>query len=285
MASTTISSTAVNSDLSDIATALTASVCSDGQTTITGQLKFPSGTAAAPAFTFASDLTTGMYLAGSKQLGFSAGGTAAIILDENNVGSGQNGAQLYYANGAILNPVGMIVDFAGTTAPTGWLLCYGQSVTTASYPELFQIIGYTYGGAGANFTIPDYRGRVGAGKDNMGGSAANRIGSVVTDSGTIVGTTLGSTGGSSTHAQTSTEMATHTHSVTDPGHFHNYDYATTTAGSGSVINQVVAPNTGTPVATRSATTGISNANAGSGTAMAILPPMIIINKIIFAGRP
>jgi hypothetical protein len=58
---TPISSSAVNSDLSDIGTALTGSIAADGQTTITGALKGSSGTASAPSYSFSTDLNTGMY--------------------------------------------------------------------------------------------------------------------------------------------------------------------------------------------------------------------------------
>lgn len=62
---------------------------------------------------------------------------------------------------------GMIQMYAGTTAPKGWLLCNGTNVSRATYPELFAVIGTTYGeGDGSTtFTIPDLRDRfpVGAG--------------------------------------------------------------------------------------------------------------------------
>ena len=214
----TISSAAVNSDFSDIATAMTASIASDGQTTISGQLKFPSGSAAAPSHTFGVDLTTGMYYAGSKQIGFSAGGVAQVIVDGNNTGTGASGALLYYANGAILNPVGMVVDFAGGIAPAGWLLCGGQSVSTMSYPELFQAIQYTYGGSGTSFSLPDARGRASFGKDNMGGTPAGRISAGLNFDGTV----LRAAGGN----QASGALLNHTHGFTggwfDTGHAHGF---------------------------------------------------------------
>jgi len=57
-------------------------------------------------------------------------------------------------------PAGVIYSFAGGSAPTGWLICDGASYPTASYPDLFAIIGYTYGGSGANFNVPDITTRV-----------------------------------------------------------------------------------------------------------------------------
>jgi microcystin-dependent protein len=112
-------------------------------------------------------------------------------------------------------PIGAVLDFAGSSAPAGWLLCFGQAINRTTFASLFAVIGTTYGvGDGVTtFNLPDYRGRVTAGKDNMGGVPAGLIGTVVTDSGVITGTTLGSAGGSSTHAQTNGELSAHTHSL------------------------------------------------------------------------
>ena len=56
-------------------------------------------------------------------------------------------------------PPGAIIPFGGTSTPDGWLYCDGTSYATADYPDLFAEIGYTWGGAGANFNVPDFRDR------------------------------------------------------------------------------------------------------------------------------
>ena len=63
---TTISSAAVNSDFSDIASALTDSLAADGQTSMTGSLKGFAGSAATPGYAFVGDLTTGFYSGGAS---------------------------------------------------------------------------------------------------------------------------------------------------------------------------------------------------------------------------
>lgn len=95
---------------------------------------------------------------------------------------------------------GVVLPYAGTSAPSGWLLCFGQSLLRSDYPELFAKISTTYGAAdGTHFNVPDLRGRVPACKDDMGGSAASRLNTTLTgtrastSSGVITG--LSSTAG------------------------------------------------------------------------------------------
>ncbi len=73
-------------------------------------------------------------------------------------------------------PIGAIVSFAGTSSPAGWMLCYGQAVSRSTYSSLFAAIGTSFGaGDGSTtFNLPDCRGRVEAGKDDMGGVDSTR---------------------------------------------------------------------------------------------------------------
>ena len=54
-------------------------------------------------------------------------------------------------------PIGTVLSFAGQTIPNGYLLADGASYPTAEYPDLYAVIGNTYGGDGENFNVPDYR--------------------------------------------------------------------------------------------------------------------------------
>jgi hypothetical protein len=107
--------------------------------------------------------------------------------------TGGTGARLF-VNPSNLLPPGIIMQYAGATAPSAWLVCDGSAVSRATYASLFTAIGTTYGvGDGAStFNIPDLRGRTIAGLDNMGGSSANRVTSVDADS-------IGGVYGSETH--------------------------------------------------------------------------------------
>jgi microcystin-dependent protein len=55
---------------------------------------------------------------------------------------------------------GEVRMFAGSSAPSGWLLCQGQAISRTVYADLFSLIGTTYGsGDGSTtFNIPDTRG-------------------------------------------------------------------------------------------------------------------------------
>jgi microcystin-dependent protein len=105
-------------------------------------------------------------------------------------------------------PPGVVNPFAGTAAPPGWLLCYGQTVSRSTYSALFTVIGTTYGaGDGSStFNLPDLRGRTLVGKDNMGGTEANRITNTNAD-------ILGGTGGAEKHQLSVQEIPSHNHSV------------------------------------------------------------------------
>lgn len=107
-------------------------------------------------------------------------------------------------------PPGIIVAYASASTPSGWLLCAGQTVSKTTYPALWAVIQYYYGGAGDNFVLPDIRGRVVAGVDNMNGSAANRL------TGTTVspnGNTIGAVGGGQVNATTVTSSGVNTINV------------------------------------------------------------------------
>tara|TARA_S200002703_G_scaffold36695_1_gene31758 strand:- start:478 stop:1356 length:879 start_codon:yes stop_codon:yes gene_type:complete len=128
-------------------------------------------------------------------------GTNGQVL--NTDGAGQLGWSSAFSSG-------MLVPFAGASAPGGWLLCYGQAVSRTTYAALFSAIGTTYGsGDGSTtFNVPDLRGRVIAGQDDMGGTSADRL-TDQTDG--IDGDTLGATGGAETHTLTEAQLAAHRH--------------------------------------------------------------------------
>jgi len=199
-------------------------------------------------------------------------------------------------------PSGVIVPFAGgpgvtpnpgtlQDVPDGWLLCAGSAVSRNSYSALFAAVGTTYGvGDGSTtFNVPDLRGRVLAGKDNMGGTTAGLL--TAAGSG-ITGTTLGAAGGLQTHTLTTAQLATHTH--TQDSHSHNLTPSAAAGYNSGAIGNVMAAGGSFWVArsaanvndatTVSGTTGTiaTNQNTGSGTEHQNTQPTIILNYIIKA---
>lgn len=131
--------------------------------------------------------------------------------------------------------VGSVYMFAGSTAPSGFLVCDGSAVSRATYSDLFSVIGTTYGsGDGSStFNLPDLSGRLSI------GSSSNHI--------------IGSTGGEEQHALSINEVPVHLHEVPTHGHANNIT-ATTPALAHTVTQPVFKYN---PPA------GAANCNSGS----------------------
>lgn len=167
---------------------------------------------------------------------------------------------------AATNPTGALIAYAGTTAPAGWLLCYGQAVSRTTYADLFALTGTVYGvGDGSTtFNLPDYRGRALVGLDNLGGSSANRITSAQADS-------LNNTGfGSETDAGTNGTTGAHTLTAAEipslDAYTRYYNAAATYNGNyNSLSTKLLAGvDTITPVADLTVTTAIEG-GGGSHT--------------------
>lgn len=192
---------------------------------------------------------------------------------------------------------GVVEDYLGTAAPSGYVLLDGKTIgdassgaseranadTSALYTLLWNGFSNTIcpvstgrgASASADFAahktiqLLDMRGRVCVGKDDMGGSAA----SIITN---FSGTTLGQAGGEQNHALITAELASHSHGVTDTGHTHTIQTSAIAGGGGA--GQVVGSG-GLFPSTNTAFTGISIQNTGSGTAHNNVQPSIIVNKI------
>jgi microcystin-dependent protein len=209
-------------------------------------------------------------------------------------------------------PVGAVQDFAGATAPSGWLFCNGAQVSRITYKSLFEVISTTYGaGDGSTtFNVPDCRQRFVLGKAASG-----------------TGDDLGETGGAINHVHTG---PSHAHSISSDGNHshtvdsHTHDLSSHTHGTGTpptsdasgepqdtvdknldgatvvvslpahnhnVNNSVTdGPSTNVSGSTSPGTTtagahthGGSTGSSGTGNTGTADPPFIALNKIIFAG--
>jgi len=151
-------------------------------------------------------------------------------------------------------PVGSISLFAGTTAPSGWLICDGSAVSRTTYANLFSVIGTTYGtGDGSTtFNIPDLQGRV-------------PVGCKFSD---YLFDTIGETGGEKTHTLTIDEM---------PSHNHNGGILTNNTVSGGARYYF---NTAGTTNGTNFSNSLNISNTGGGQAHNNLQPYIVMNYII-----
>lgn len=170
-----------------------------------------------------------------------------------------NGVNIKTTEPFNLLPPAIVCKF-GTTIPPRWLLCDGQSYLRADYPELFGAIDSVFGSVDAtHFNVPDLRGRMELGKDNMGGTASGRVTAASLGGGNAQ--TLGGVGGEQVHVLTIAELAAHDHGI-----------------AGVTIGYALGSNastmSGTPI-----TSTVEGGNVGHNT----MPPWLSLNKAIWAG--
>jgi microcystin-dependent protein len=161
-------------------------------------------------------------------------------------------------------PVVIISDSNNTAGaapgPYQIALTFGGSALVATASNTGVSVGYNLGCS--TFVLPDLRGRSIFGRDNMGGTDANRLQSATSD-----GDVLGVEGGAETHTLTAAEI---------PAHTHTYDDSTPTSantrGTGASATMTGSTLTGRTTA----------ANIGGGGAHNNMPPFFVLNWIIRA---
>lgn len=167
-------------------------------------------------------------------------------------------------------PLGVALPFFGTSAPnSSFVLPYGQAISRTTYSTLFTMFSTTFGtGDGSTtFNVPDLRGRVVAGKDDMGGSDSGRLGSA-----SFFGSaaqTIGGTGGAESVTLTSSEMPAHTHA--SGSYSTSEKYPTTTLGNISAGGTVYMD---TLAVESAAVTGTSSSTGGGGAHNNVQPTII-----------
>lgn len=153
----------------------------------------------------------------------------------------------------LLLPSGSVIEYAGDTAPNGWLICDGSAISRQKYSKLFEVIGTTYGSGDGDstFNLPNLKGKIPVGL-NSDDSDFN---------------ILGKTGGEKTHILKSNEM---------PSHNHRQTVTASRTGSGSTYVSWNANNLfgNTDTAAR------NTLNTGGGEAHNNLQPYIVLNYII-----
>lgn len=148
-------------------------------------------------------------------------------------------------------PIGTVSIFGGETAPTGWLMCFGQSLLRADYADLFAVIGVNFGSDDStHFTLPDTRERSVVGVNDYFASAYH----------------LNYKAGSEFVTLDISQIPAHTHTT-------NIQSAAGSAG------------TNRAQATRAVSGAAYNSGSeGGGDAHENRPPFITLNMMIYAGE-
>jgi microcystin-dependent protein len=135
--------------------------------------------------------------------------------------------------------IGEIITYAGDTSPySNWFVCNGDSLLRADFPDLFDVIGTTYGAVdGTHFNLPDLRGRAISGVGNGAGLSP---------------VALGDSYGEEAHTLTTAEVPAHSH--TDSGHTHV---------EGNASPTLVTIGTGVPTASAIPSVGITSSGSAN----------------------
>lgn len=142
----------------------------------------------------------------------------------------------------------------------GWMKCDGRLLDKDMFISLFNAIGYTFGGSGANFKLPDMRGRV---------AGAAGTGAVLDMAGrALTARAVGTYTGEEVHLLTIAEM---------PSHTHGYTNNTNDQGTDNAFNTQTAADNADLSATTTAT--------GGGLVHNIMQPTLFLgNMFVYAGE-
>jgi microcystin-dependent protein len=170
----------------------------------------------------------------------------------------------------INNPVGEITLWGTSTAPTGWLIADGSTVSRSTYSALFAVLGTTYGvGDGSTtFGIPNLKGKVPVGRDSSD----------------VAFDTIGETGGSKTSALVVANLPAHTHTASSTTTLTNGDLIVRQYGGGDAkltANSDYGPyNAATITASTSTTVSGGGNGTATGDTFSNLQPYVVLNYII-----
>ena len=139
-----------------------------------------------------------------------------IIILQNELITLQN--ELNVLIGKNIRVIGSITPSILLNPPINYLICNGQSLLVSQYQNLFNIIGYEYGGSALNFNLPDFRSYFVLGGNN---NINNLSFSNLFSGNNIIGATNNYLKfGSISSFPLLTVAPSHSHLITDNGHFH-----------------------------------------------------------------
>jgi len=175
-------------------------------------------------------------------------------------------------------PIGLLAPYAGLAAPSGWLICDGSEVDIAAYSALYDIIGTIYKASPTpgKFALPDLRGRVPMGADNMGGTSADTVTAASAD-------VVGAKDGAEQVNINVKNLPEHNHDLRGPSGDQYYairDVSGTPTDNEAIIYD--AP-TGTGAGQAFPNSGGILTDGDLGDPINVMNPYITINYIIYTG--
>lgn len=185
-------------------------------------------------------------------------------------------------NAVPVNPAGVVMPYVGDVAPPGWKFCDGQEYRQADYTELFSVIGFKFGGESTvragYFRVPDFRGRLPLGADNMGGNQAGVVTSSYAD-------TVGATGGSQNTNIELENLPDHEHDLRSD----DSDQFYAIRNQSGTPDDVDAESFDAPTDFGNAqgltnSGGVVQPDDGLGNPVDIMNPTLTMNYIIYMGR-
>ena len=185
-------------------------------------------------------------------------------------------------------PPGAMIDYGGLTAPTGWLLCDGASVSRTTYADLFTAIGTRFGStSGTTFNVPDFRRKIALGAGGTVPAGTNGPSA-----------TVGSAGGDEEIVLAAGQLPAHSHgagtleATSSGAHSHSLGSGFAGTSQGNPDNQPSRPDWASRRTSNTAskstlsggahthTVSGNTADQGSGLNVPIMPPVLVVTKII-----
>lgn len=181
-------------------------------------------------------------------------------------------------------PAGIILPYAGDAAPADWLLCDGREIEIDSWRPLFNVIGFKFKPQSqvqqGFFALPDMRGRMPLGADDMGTSAGSA--NVVTAASADV---VGSKDGAESKLIGITQIPDHEHDLQDDDNNQFYVYQDRLdPTTDQDVEQTQGPDAAGTAQRLDNSGGIAGRNNTPQTEFNVMPPTITLNYIIFSGR-
>jgi microcystin-dependent protein len=221
----------------------------------------------------------------NKEVTYDAGNADELLL---NVTTGTTGVRRITKRNFLktipLVPAGSMLAFGGAEAPTGWLFCDGTEVRKSDFNTLWLAIQHNFKDASlvsdsgvSYFTLPDFRGRMGLGLDNMGGPSANRVSDIAADA-------IGGNAGAETYTIATDNLPEHEHDLEGASGTQFYGVR---VGAGEPVddNAIALPiEPGLGGTQGIASSGGIKTEATLGTPFNVMNPFLAVNYIIYTGE-